>query len=414
MLTLSDYFPKGTEHFYSFPIGDTSYFYNEGDPVSEELISARLLACAGDDVKVVIYDSTIKDGLFELLKKNSDLSFLSKDKIIILPKTINQEVSGIERNELITEALVKQTSSGNLIMAQPILDDRLINKYQIDPKLTTWLNDKKNLDKYVSSEFLPERYAYFLNGKEFFNSKTKIPMPCVVKMSASSSGEGVRLCKNIGDLKKAKKDFQKLKGTVFIEKLIPYVYNLCFHFGIPHGKTWFFPPHIIGHSHQVVTESGKFLGGFIFKEWDKKIEQIKKNIEIEILPKIQEMGWYGVGGLDVLIDKDGKFYIIDSNFRTTGTMAYIFLFRQNLISKSMVSLTATFKGSEGEFVKKVLSLNKGKNKILTIISLTKKDDEYRFNTALLFDRKEELPSLATKLTEIGVKSEVLEMLKQKI
>lgn len=54
MLTLSDYFPPDTEYFYAYPAGDTLYFYNNTDPEGEELISARLLACAGDHVKVLI------------------------------------------------------------------------------------------------------------------------------------------------------------------------------------------------------------------------------------------------------------------------------------------------------------------------------------------------------------------------
>ena len=78
----------------------------------------------------------------------------------------------------------------------------------------------------------------------------------------------------------------------------------------------------------------------------------------------------------------------------------------------MVSFTATFEGSERKFIKEVLSLNQGKKKILTIISLTKKNDEYRFNAALLFDDKKELPELADQLMARGIKSVVFEMLKQ--
>ncbi len=413
MLTLSDYFPKNTQYFYSYPIGDTFYHFNNGNPVDEELISARLLVCAGENVKIVVYKSTLKDKLLDLLEENSDLSFIPTERIIVLPDNIDERVLGNQRNELITEALVRQTSPGNLIMAQPILDDRLMDDYQIDPKLSIWLNDKKNLEEYVDHTLLPQRYARFVNGKEFFDSKVDTPLPCVVKVSSSSTGDGVRLCKNFEDLKQAKIGLKNIKGGIFIEKYIPYVHNIGFQFGIPFNKPLFFQPHIIGYNHQITTPEGVFLGGFIFKkEWDEKIEQIRAIIDKKILPKIQAMGWYGIGGFDVLIDSEGKFYIIDSNFRTTGMTAYVFLTENNIVSKSMVSFTATFKGSKREFVDKVLTLNKGKKKILTIISLIKKDDEYKFNAALLFDKKEELPGLALKLTNLAVKSEVLEMLKQ--
>ena len=413
MLTLSDYFPENTEYFYSYPVGDTLHFYNNGDPVNEELISARLLVCAGDQVKVVVYDSIIKNSSLELLRKYSDVEFVPTAQIMALPPEINEDVLGSKRNELITEDLIKQTSPGNLIMAQPILDDRLVNYYKIDPNLTIWLNDKKNLDQYISPELLPERYAQFTNGEAFFNSKMKLPVPCVVKLSASSSGEGIRLCQSEEDVERAKADFKERSGTLFVEKYITYVDNIGFQFGIPAKKSVFFAPHVIGYNHQVTAADGEFLGGFIYRnDSNERIEQIKSIIKNEILPKVQDMGWYGVGSLDVLIGKEGKFYIIDSNCRTTGMTAYIFLTRNNLIAKSMVSFTATFLGSERKFIKEVLSLNQGKKRILTIISLTKKDNEYRFNAALLFDEKKELPELALKLTTRGVRSLVLEMLKQ--
>ena len=413
MLTLSDYFPKNTEYFYSYPVGDTFYFYNAGDPVDDELISARLLVCAGEDIKVVVYNSILKDGSLKLLRENSDISFVGEDQIIPLPETINEDVLGNERNEVITEALLERTSSGNLIMAQPILDERLINDYQIDPKLSIWLNDKKNLDQYVPASLLPKRYAEFVNGKDLFDSKIKLPIPCVVKISAISSGEGIRLCLTREALEQAKVDFKERTGTLFVEEHISYTHNIGFQFGIPFNKPRFFPSHIIGYNHQVTAADGEFLGGFIYaKEWDAKIEEVKTVLETEILPKIQEKDWYGVGSFDVLIDAEGKFYIIDSNFRTTGMTAYVLLTKNNQIGKSMISFTATFKGTEKEFIKRVLSLNHGKKKILTIISLTKKDDEYRFNAALLFDQRKELPALALKLTDQGVKSVVLEMLKK--
>ena len=410
MLTLSNYFPKDTEYFYSYPLGDTIFFYNAGDPVADELISARLLACAGKRIKVVVYNSTIKQKSLELLRENSDIPFLPKKQIIVLPEIINERTPAIKKNELITEALIKQTTTRSLIMAQPIIDGRLVNEYQIDPKLSIWLNDKKNLDQYVAPGFLPKRYAQFRNGEDFFSSTEKIPVPCVVKISASSSGEGIRICLNRQDFKKAKKDFRKRAGTLFVEEYISYLYNFGFQFGIPFDKKK--KPHIIGYNHQVTAADGEFLGGFIFKGHKvKKVEKIKRFIVKEILPKIRAMGWYGVGGLDVLLTTQGKFYIIDSNFRTTGMTAYIFLTKNKLITKSMVSFTATFRGSQEEFEKKVLSLNKGADKKLVIVSLSKKGSEYRFNGALLFEKTEEVFKLAIDLIARGVKSEVLQILR---
>ncbi len=81
MRSLSDYLPKNTEYFYSYPLGDTIFFYNAGDPVADELISARLLACAGKHVKVVVYNSILRHNSLELLRKNSDIPFIPKKQI---------------------------------------------------------------------------------------------------------------------------------------------------------------------------------------------------------------------------------------------------------------------------------------------------------------------------------------------
>ena len=346
----------------------------------------------------------------ELLRKNSDISFIPKKQIIVLPPTINEKTPSLKKNKLIAKALLKQISHRTLIMAQPMMDERILNEYQMDPKLSIWLNDKKNLDQYVPAEFLPKRYAQFRNGQDFFDSIGKMPLPCVVKISASSSGEGTRICLDPIDFKKAKKDFKKRAGTIFVEEYISYVHNFGFQFGIPFNKKK--APHVIGYNHQVTAENGEFLGGFIFQEEKhKKIKKIKKFITKEILPKIQKMGWYGVGGLDVLLKSNGRFYIIDSNFRTTGMTAYIFLTKNKLITKSIVSFTATFRGTKEEFTDKVLSLNKGRDKVLTIVSLSKRKNEYRFNGALLFNKKEETLQLAASLIERGVKSEILRMLR---
>ncbi len=410
MLTLSNYFPKDTEYFYSYPLGDTIFFYNAGEPVADELIAARLLACAGKRMKVVVYNSTLRHKSLDLLRKHSDIPFVSKKQIIALPPNIDERTPDFKKNELLTEALLKQTSSRKLIMAQPIIDNRLVNGYQIDPKLSIWLNDKKNLDQYVSAEFLPKRYAQFRNGEDFFNSTVKIPVPCVVKVSASSSGEGIRICLNWADYKKAKKAFKKRAGTLFIEEYIAYIHNFGVQFGIPFNKEK--KPHIIGYNHQVTATDGEFLGGFIFKDQKvKSVQKIKKMIVRDILPKIRAMGWYGIGGFDVLLTAQGKFFVIDSNFRTTGMTAYIFLTKNKLITKSMVSFTATFRGSQEEFEKNVLSINQGKDKALAIVSLSKKGNEYRFNGALLFDKREEVPELAVDLIRRGIKSEVLQILR---
>ena len=118
-------------------------------------------------------------------------------------------------------------------MAQPFLDEQLISKYQIPPAVAIWCNDKKNMPLYIDSEYLPTRFAVFEGGKAFVESTTTLPLPCVVKVSSSAGGDGVRICRTPLMLSAAKKRFQHIQGTIFIEQYIHASCNIGVQFGIP-------------------------------------------------------------------------------------------------------------------------------------------------------------------------------------
>src|SRR3989339_1730573 len=205
--TLSKYFPKGTEYFYSFPaVGDTSFF-NRVPPFKEELVAARPLVCAGKNVKVITFYSTTEFIVWRLLNE-LNIKISPPENIIVFPKNITSELNGKKRNKLIKEALSSFSSKGKLIMAQPLVSDKIANKYLIPPEVAIWCNDKKNITHYIDTKYLPKRYKIFSNGKLFFEDGLVFPFPCVVKVSSSSSGDGVRICRSQADLNKARKKFR--------------------------------------------------------------------------------------------------------------------------------------------------------------------------------------------------------------
>jgi len=393
--TLSNYLPPNTTYFYGFPAGEDSNFFNTVHPWKEELVAARPLVCAGQHIKVLTFGAT-NDGTF-------------KENVIPFPSNISESVEGHERNEMIKAAIKNLIPKKSLIMAQPYLDESLRDYFQIDPRITNFVNDKSNIRSYVDSEFLPRVYATFANGEEFNGKEYDGPLPCVIKVASSSSGDGVRICKNWVDFQKAKADFEHLNGVIFIEEFINAVENIGVQFGISYDPNG--PMEIIGFNQQFTNENGNYLGGVI--DPNKKISALARIYDVlltKILPKVRAQGWYGVGGMDVLIDVNDKFYFIDPNFRMTAAFAYVYLMRHGEFKSPMMTFMGVFHGNENDFKEKILSVSKlgSANKpMLRIIALTKANGFYKFNAGMFFDSYKDIAPQAKKLIELGVSASTL-------
>ncbi len=281
--------------------------------------------------------------------------------------------------------------------------------FTIDPWITNFVNDKSNIRSFVDSEFLPKTYATFASGAEFNEKDYNGHLPCVIKVASSSSGDGVRICKNWVDFQKAKADFEHLNVAIFIEEFIYAVENIGVQFGVsydPNGQV-----EIIGFNQQLTNENGDYLGGVI--DSNKKIDVLPEIYDVlltKILPKVRALGWYGVGGMDVLIDANGKFYFIDPNFRMTAAFAYVYLMRHGEFKSPMMTFMGMFRGDEKDFEEKILSVSKlgSANKpMLRIIALTKADGFYKFNAGMFFDDYKDIVPQAKKLIELGISASTL-------
>lgn len=409
--SLSAYYPARTAYFYSFPSGEDSNFFNGVPPWKEEIVAARPMVCAGSNVGVVTFASSTNLEVRDLLEDHCGVPLIPKEHIITLPETINDHVYGRNRNSAVKSVLRRLLASHELIMAQPYLDRALEEHYQIPPALVIHLNDKINRASYIPKELLPAQYQLFNNGRDFAESVTIPPLPCVVKISSSSAGDGVRICRTEEDLRAAKAVFQKRNGAIFVEEFIPSVHNLCVQFGIPHDAAK--PIEIIGYNEQLIDVQGEFLGGMVDPAQNAlAITEISKTLSETILPAVRKLGWYGVGGIDVLVKSDGSFYFIDPNFRMTATFTYVYLMRHERIKRSVASFTGVFRGSREEFLSRVVPLARegSPTQRMTVIALTKKDGMYRFNAGLFFNRHEEIRDRARELLRFGIRSTVLKKL----
>ena len=407
-ISLSKFFPKDTEYFYSFPEGQESNFFSNDPPWKEELYATRPLTCCGDDIKVVIFSSSTNNRAWHLLYDEIKTAKFNRKQIVMLPENISADIKGKRRTQLIKSALKKACTPKKLIMAQPFLDADLEDCFQISPSLSVWLNDKNNIPEYIPSDCYPRRFVTFPNGKALNAADCVFSLPCVIKVSSSASGDGVLICRKEEDFARAKKKFKSVRQTIFIEEYINYVHNIGIQFGISFDRRK--PIKIIGVNEQITTEDGEYMGAIIDRQQRiSGVEKIYKLLLDDILPAVRKKGWYGVGGFDVLIDQSGHFYFIDCNFRITAMTAYMYQIKNHEIKNSVASFTGTFRGSEEDFRKTILpiAVQSDNKQRIKIITLSEKDGTYRFNACLFFRQRKNIPKLAKELLRLGIKSEVL-------
>lgn len=410
-VTLSDFFPKNTIYFYAYPSGDDSGFFNITDPKVEELIAARPLTCAGPDVKIVVFPRTVTSPILKLMKKDLGVKIIPKKNMIILPKSVELSLKNEERNKKIKKALKRVLKPGSFVMAQPFDDPEMEKFYQIPSLRTMWVNNKDHMPMYIPEAYRPERQAAFSDGKLFMNSIQEFNFPCTVKITTSASGDGVRICRNKRELAKVKKEWENVEQEILIEDFIKAKKNIGVQFGIlpdPSREI-----EIIGWSEQVVTKEGEWLGGIIdYTKSTPEIDGLSKLLKEDILPQIRDRGWYGVGGMDVLIGRNKKrYFFIDCNFRVTGMTTFLLESLKNP-KRPTVSFVGTFTGSEEDFKSRIVPIAKEKSsdQVMRIVAMMNLDGKYRFNATMYFTNAKDMKSNAELLLERGVEAEVLNRL----
>lgn len=413
--SLSRYFPEGTEYYYGYPAEEDSHFFNGVSPEIEELVAARPLIIAGPNVKTICFEASLQPFCWNLMH---ELGSLKSDKvhgadrrhIMVLPKNITARMRGSKRNKLLKEALVQMAHPGRLVMSQPYLDSRLKPRYEIPSNRTIWLNDKRNMVSYIPWQYLPKVYDEFLDGACFMDSVGQLPLPCVVKVTSSSSGDGVRICRTQEDIDNARRDFGKLEGIIMVTELVDMERNFAVQFGIPHDPDQ--PIEIIRWHEQMVNKNGAFVGGIIEAELQnhEMFRGLNKELLENILPEVRRRGWFGIGGLDVLMSKEGRFYFIDPNFRMTGMTVYDLLACNGDITSSLLSFAGTFEGTKKEFTKIMTEFATvgSSNQKLYLTTLTERRGLFRFNAALLYGSRREIPALAREVLKTGLRAPVLE------
>jgi hypothetical protein len=410
-VSLSTYFPRNTQYFYGYPAGEDSGFLNQVPPYVEELVAMRAVSCAGSHVSIIGFAATNAPCIDQTLLDMFDVPQINSSQLSLLPERINTTLEGEARNSAIKGALQELTISNSLIMAQPYLSPELSEMYQIPPDITTWLNDKQNLEQLFADALIPKRLGNYPNGIVLAQDASRLDLPCVVKASSSSAGDGVYICKTASDLDSAVAALKAVKVTILVEQYVEVKTNYGIHFGIPYDKDQ--PIDFIGINEQLTTETGEFIGGLIWStDFPDELMAIKHYLEYVALPKVRERGWYGVGCFDILADHNGQLYFVDCNFRMTGMSAYHFLVANGNITTPLLGFSGNFYGSR-ETLESVLLPHAGRHgssKIMQIIAISQHDNRWSFNAALMFDKPSLMRQRANKLLSLGIESEALQQI----
>jgi hypothetical protein len=410
-VSLSTYFPEGTTYFYGYPAGEDSGFLNQVPPAVEELVAARAATCAGPHVTVIGFAATNAPHVPKSLLQKLSIPQLDQEQLILLPQAIDTTMKGGERNQFIKNSLTESVDAKSLVMAQPFTTPDMEEIYQIPAKLTRWLNDKSTMNQYVTAQFMPAKLGLYENGEEFAAHYAELTIPFVAKASSSSAGDGVYVCLTQDDVQAAVKGLKQVGGTILAEQYIEARKNYGIHFGIPYHEAM--PIDMLGVNEQLTTPAGEFIGGIISStDCPAELIEAQRYLRDEILPKIRDMGWYGIGCLDVLTDRAGRFYFIDANFRMTGMSAYHCLIANGAITSPLMGFSGTFTGSRAAFEAIMLPLadRSGKHLIMQLIALSRHDQTWHFNAALFFDSHEQLVERAQHLLELKVESDALQQL----
>lgn len=192
--------------------------------------------------------------------------------------------------------------------------------YWIKPELVAFLNNKANLDKIVPPGYVPKRAT--IPSSEIKDVTYKVmKLPLVIKAATNQStgaGYDVKICRNLQDINQAY-NFFSICETVVVEELINIhkIYNTQFARTID-GQIIY-----LGTSEQISTSSGSYLGNWIISNNDppKSVVELGRSI-IEYACRL---GFFGIGGFDIVLSDDNRVLAIDLNFRLNGSTPALLL-----------------------------------------------------------------------------------------
>jgi hypothetical protein len=185
------------------------------------------------------------------------------------------------------------------------------------------LNDKALLAAFVPPAFVAERRVVPLAS---LDPATPPALPIVAKACAptgSGGGNAVRICRTAEDWARALSHFRARAGDlhdVVLEEYIEFERTWCINLAIaPDGCAW----RPLGDTVQVVSPSGQYVGSWHGRDFAAPPEAAP--LTAALAEAARALGFRGIAGFDCGIDRTGRLFAFDLNFRLNASTPLLLL-----------------------------------------------------------------------------------------
>jgi hypothetical protein len=207
----------------------------------------------------------------------------------------------------------------------------------VQPRFTNTITDQDIVYAYLPVEHIKHHLNhphthYHISGKDALPlmtdkttqllANTQDVRPCVVKTTHSMASKGIFVIENDTD-EEHFNQFLKDSGnpTYIITEYIDIARNVACHFFIPkdptHDIVWFG-----SNENRPDGTSGGFSGDstilYVPSE-QEYLKQLQLPFVRDVVKYCRSLGFWGFCGVDVLVDRNGRGYLVDVNPRTTGS-----------------------------------------------------------------------------------------------
>lgn len=187
----------------------------------------------------------------------------------------------------------------------------------VDPALVSFLNNKANLEDMSPDESIPRREV-LPRGRA--SDQASLRIPCVIKIASdesSAGGFGIRLCHTAADVRSALRDFARCEVLV-VEEFLPITRSFCVQFATTADSIAY-----LGAPEQIVDAAGAYVGSWFEPRREPPEEAI--DLGRRVMDQAVSLGYRGFGGIDVVELVDGRFMVMDLNFRMNGSTVALLL-----------------------------------------------------------------------------------------
>jgi hypothetical protein len=185
--------------------------------------------------------------------------------------------------------------------------------YAIPPGLLADLNDKAKLKHFVPIEFVAPRTVVPASelqdlaqtvGNRRIVLKAGGPFP-------SGGGGCVVIVRDSGDWDKAR-SILGFAESIVMEELLDVRDNFCLNYFSEGASS-----HLLGASRQITDREGGYLGNWFEPESPPPDAAIA--VGHTIMQTAISLGYRGIAGFDMVVDREDRLWVIDLNFRLNGS-----------------------------------------------------------------------------------------------